>query len=99
MGRAGRGLVGPAIRVDQAARAGPIVPAAPVGKATTAAPVTGARAGPAGLAGLAGLDGRVSTVGPTTAAGNGALHRRIWPGAESIRAGSTTSRSTTTAAG
>lgn len=46
-------------------------------------------------------DGRVTEapVGPTTMAGTGGRHLPTWRGAAWTRAGSTTSRSTTTAAG
>lgn len=51
-----------------------------------------------------GPDGRVTEapvgpVGPTTMAGTGGRHLPTWRGAAWTRAGSTTSRSTTTAAG
>lgn len=92
----------PAGRVDQA---GPVDRTVPAAQEAMMGP-----AGPVARVDLVDLDGRVTEdpvarvdrvdrVDRTTMAGIGARHPRTCPGAAWTRAGSTTSRSTTTAAG
>ena len=86
----------PAGRVDQA---GPVDRTVPAAQEAMMGP-----AGPVDLVDLVDPDGRVieapvAPVDRTTMAGIGARHPRTCPGAAWTKAGSTTSRSTTTAAG
>lgn len=103
--------VGRIIRAAQEAQEGPNAPAGRVDQAgpvdRTVPAAQGAQVGPAGPVARVDpvdLDGRVTEdpvalVDRTTMAGIGARHPRTCPGAAWTRAGSTTSRSTTTAAG
>ncbi|NKZ09721.1 hypothetical protein HGA11_01935 [Mycolicibacterium septicum DSM 44393] len=89
----------PAGRVDQAGPVDRTVPAAQEATMGPAGPA--ARAAPVDPVDPVDPDGRVTEarVDRTTMAGIGARHPRTCPGAAWTRAGSTTSRSITTAAG
>lgn len=89
----------PAGRVDQAGPVDRTVPAAQEAMMGPAGPV--ARVDPVDLVDPYGrvTEDPVARVDRTTMAGIGARHPRTCPGAAWTRAGSTTSRSTTTAAG
>lgn len=102
------GPEGQIIRAAQEAQEGPNTPAGRVDQAgpvdRTVPAAQEAMMGPAGPVARVDLDGRVTEdpvarVDRTTMAGIGARHPRTCPGAAWTRAGSTTSRSTTTAAG
>lgn len=93
------GQVAPTVLAAQEAQEGPNTPA---GRLDQAGPVD--RTVPAAQEAMMGPAGRVTEapvarVDRTTMAGIGARHPRTCPGAAWTRAGSTTSRSTTTAAG
>ena len=84
----------PTVLAAQEAQEGPNTPA---GRLDQAGPVD--RTVPAAQEAMMGPAGPVDRVDRTTMAGIGARHPRTCPGAAWTRAGSTTSRSTTTAAG
>lgn len=88
--------VAPIDRADPAAR---VIMADLAGRATTADPVTAAQEVPEDPADPADPDGQATTADLMTAAGTGAHRPQICPGVGWTRAGSTTSRSTTTAGG
>lgn len=93
------GLVVPVVPIDRAGPADRVTMAGLAGRATTAVPATGGQEDQAAPEDLAGPAGRAITADQMTAVGTGAHRPRICPGVGWTRAGSTTSRSTTTAGG